>query len=227
MGVGRMLGVASMRWPAPGHVLECTWEWCGIHHERRGDSSRGRNFWRAQQPHDRYCSGAVSGCCCRNLDRVGQAMRVHAHHLGQVPASCPPGVTIPGYCPPAGSPAPAVNLQSWCQQNGMTYDPSKNACAPAPPVGTPTATGAIPGNTSGNTNPTVPSDSSDLCTSQGGTWDGTICNYNALCNQFPFGGVYDIDTGTCDYSQFYWIAGLSVAALLLLVLASSGGRRGR
>jgi hypothetical protein len=83
------------------------------------------------------------------------------------------------------------------------------------------ATGAVSSsNTSGQTIASLPSNSADLCASQGGTWDGTNCNYNNLCSM-PL-GVYDSDTGTCDYTDLWLLAG---GGLLLLALAFLGGRR--
>ena len=75
-------------------------------------------------------------------------------------------------------------------------------------------------NTSGNTNPALPSSSEGLCESQGGTWNGVTCDYSSLC-ALPL-GTYDPDTGNCDYTNLYIAVGGAVLLLLLLELFSGG-----
>lgn len=85
-----------------------------------------------------------------------------------------------------------------------------------------TASGAIPGNETGQTISTLAANSADLCAQQGGMWDSTksICN---MCPQNAFAALFmpqtwDPTSGLCSSSYTpLIIAGGGAVVLLFLV----------
>jgi len=218
LGLGPMRGVASMRWSAAREFRERISFGSEFLHER--DCPRGRwcSLGRNEQREHRYLRWGPSRGRGGHLDSSGQAMRITAGHLGLGQAQCAEGICVTPTIsnPPVLTPVCTGSLQL---VNGQ--------CVPALPAGygSATPTGAIPGNTSGQTG-TLPATSQDLCESEGGTWNGSSCDFSAFCS-LPL-GIYNADTGTCDYTQLYLVAGGAAAFLvLLLVISSSSGSRKR
>ncbi len=123
-----------------------------------------------------------------------------------------------------------------CDLAGGTWDGTNALCdlpmlASAPvapvPVGYDASTGTVSSsNTIGQTESNLAANPSDLCTQQGGTWDGSTCNQSSLCS-LPL-GTYDESTGTCDYTELYLVAGgAAILLVALLIMSSSGGKRRR
>ena len=122
-------------------------------------------------------------------------------------------------CVPGSTPSADVTIAAQCEAGGGTF--ANNVCTPGVPVGYNPATGTVAAsNTSGNTNPALPSSSEGLCESQGGTWNGVTCDYSSLC-ALPL-GTYDPDAGNCDYTNLYIAIGGAVLLLLLLELLPGG-----
>jgi hypothetical protein len=84
------------------------------------------------------------------------------------------------------------------------------------------ATGVIPGNEIGQTNPNLAGNSADLCAEDGGTWNATTNTCN-MCPQNAFAALFmpetwDATNGVCDTSYTpLVIAGGGLAVLVLLI----------
>jgi len=149
-------------------------------------------------------------------------MRVSRRALGQ---TCGSGYTMTpsGACSCAGT----ITDGGACVSSSV----STPAAPPAPPlpVGYNPETGTIsPSNVTGGTNPNLATTPAGLCAQEGGAWNGATCDYSALntqyCTQFPFGGVYNLQTGQCSYMNFYLTIG-GVALFAVLLITMSGRKR--
>jgi hypothetical protein len=116
-----------------------------------------------------------------------------------------------------------------CATAGGTWDGTSGTCAfataPTPPtiavpVGYDPNTGTVdPSNTAGQTNPSLPTNTADLCTLEGGAWNGSSCDQSSLCS-LPL-GTYNESTSQCDYTTLY----LAIGGAAVLLLALLGMKR--
>jgi len=170
-------------------------------------------------------------------------MRIHRANLGQVTQlTCEAAGAVwnssANTCTPQApigaeaTEAPTMSASECAAAGGAMV---AGVCTPGLPSGynagsSATATGVLPGtvspsNTIGQTGDTLPSSAEDLCSSEGGTWNGSACDYSGLCS-LPL-GTYDSDTGTCDYTELYLVAGGGLLIVLALIFSSRGSRRKR